>query len=123
MASDFNSDKFGAISPELVIKSLTGCVVSTGKAALRVQIFNNVVTSAVSCASKEDFDINLRRALHMGYDGEVVLRVNKTDYLDGVGFGNCQTCANGTTVTDIVSSLFGEDENGVVYFNIANITT
>ena len=123
MATDFNACGFGAISYETIIKALTGCVTATGKAALRVQMYSNVVTSPVSCSCKEDFAINLQRALHMGYDREVVLRVNKTDYLDGAGFGSCPTCANAMTLTDTISSLFGEDENGVVYFNVANITT
>ena len=59
----------------------------------------------------------------MGYDGKVILRVNIIDYFEGAGtFGECD-CAVPKTIPDMLNSIFGEDAQGNVYLNIANITT
>ena len=124
MATDFNGCGFGAITPDLILSSLIGCVTATGAKALRIQKYTDTATlTPVHCGSDEDFAINLRRALDMGYDGDVVLRVNIIDYFEGAGtFGQCD-CAVPKTVPEMLNSLFGEDAQGVVYLNVANITT
>ena len=124
MATDFNVCGFGAITPDLILSSLIGCVTATGAKAFRIQKYTNTVTlTPVHCGNAEDFNLNLRRALDMGYDDKVVLRVNIIDYFEGQGtFGECD-CGVPKNVPDMLNSLFGEDANGVVYLNIANITT
>jgi len=124
MATDFNACGFGAITPDLILQSLIGCVTATGQKAFRVQIYSETTLTSVHCGNQEDFMLNLRRALDMGYDDKLVLRVNKTDYFEGenIGIGECD-CGIATSIPDKLNSLFGEDANGVVYLNIANITT
>ena len=124
MATDFGACGFGAITPDLILSSLIGCVTATGAKAFRIQKYSDVATlTPVKCANKEDFEINLRRALDMGYDNDVVLRVNMIDYYEGQGtIGQCD-CGVAKTVPEILNSLFGEDNTGKVYFNVANITT
>jgi len=124
MATDFDSCGFGAITPDLILSSLIGCVTATGAKRFRIQKYTDVVTTTpISCGSKEDFEINLRRALDMGYDGDVVLRVNIIDYFEGQGtFGQCD-CGVPKTVPEMLNSMFGEDNTGKVYLNVANITT
>jgi len=124
MATDFGSCGFGAITPDLILSSLIGCVTANGQKRLRVQKYTNVATlTPVHCGNSEDFNINLRRALDMGYDGDVVLRINIIDYFEGQGtIGQCD-CGVAKTVPELLNSLFGEDAQGNVYVNIANITT
>jgi len=123
MATDFTGCGFGAITPDLILSSLIGCVTATGQKAFRVQTYSESTLTPVHCANKEDFEINLRRALDIGYDNEVVLRVNITNYFEEQGtFGQCD-CGIPKTVPEMLNSLFGEDIAGNVYFIVANITT
>lgn len=123
MANEFSINGIGAITPDLILKSLIGCVVATGAKALRIQKFAETTLTPVHCGNYEDFQINLARALMLGYDDVVVLRVNITDYFEGQGtFGACD-CGMGETTSDMLNSLFGEDALGKVYLNLANITT
>ena len=124
MAEFTDYKNFGAITPELILQTLIGCVTLTGAKAFRVQLFNETTLTPIHCANYEDVLINIRRALAIGYDDKLVLRVNKADYYEGenIGFGECD-CGVAQTVPDMVNSLFGEDANGLVYFNMANITT
>lgn len=122
MATDFDGCGFGAITPDLILSSLIGRVTLTGQKRLRVQIFVNTVTlTPVHCGSDEDFNINLRRSMDMGTDGNVILRVNIINYQDGSGIGQ-YNCGIPKTIPEMLNSLFGEDANGVVYLNVANIT-
>ena len=124
MATDFTGCGFGAITPDLILSSLIGCVTADGQKRFRVQTYSDVATlTPVHCGNSEDFAINLRRCLDIGYDDFVVLRVNVIDYYEGQGtFGQCD-CGVAQTVPDMLNSLFGEDAQGNVYFNVANITT
>ncbi len=124
MATDFGSCGFGAITPDLILSSLIGCVTANGQKRFRIQKYTDTVTlTPVHCGNAEDFEINLRRALDIGYDDEVVLRVNIIDYFEGQGtIGQCD-CGIPKTVPEMLNSLFGEDNAGNVYFNVANITT
>jgi hypothetical protein len=124
MATDFGSCGFGAITPDLILSSLIGCVTATGQKRFRIQEYSDVATlTPVHCGNSEDFGINLKRALDIGYDGTVVLRVNIIDYYEGQGtIGQCD-CGVAATVPELLNSLFGEDALGNVYFNVANITT
>jgi hypothetical protein len=124
MAADFNGCGFGAITPDLILSSLIGCVVADGSKALRIQKYTNTATlTPVHCGNNEDFALNLSRALDMGYDDKVVLRVNIIDYFEGAGtIGECD-CGIPKTVPEMLNSLFGEDIAGNVYLNVANITT
>jgi hypothetical protein len=124
MATDFGACGFGAITPDLILKSLIGCDTVTGQKKFRVQLYTVSTLTPVHCGSDEDFEINLRRALDMGYDDKVVLRVNVAQHFEGaeIGIGECD-CGFATTVPDMLNSLFGEDAQGVVYFNVASITT
>lgn len=118
MASDFDSCGFGAISPELILRSLIGCVDNLAgtytQAVLRVELHSEAMTSPVHCASFEDFQINLRRCLDMALDGHVTLRVN----VFSRSVDTCGLCANAATWYDYLNSLFGEDENGLLYLNV-----
>lgn len=124
MATDFNACGFGAITPDLILSSLVGCVTATGAKALRIQEYSDVATlTPINCGNAEDFTINLQRALDMGYDGKVVLRVNIIDYYEGQGtFEECG-CGIPKTTPELLNSLFGVDNAGNVYLNVANITT
>jgi len=124
MATNFTGCGFGAITPDLILSSLIGCVVADGTSRFRIQKYSDVATlTPVNCGSAEDFTLNLRRALDVGEDNEVVLRVNIIDYFEGQGtFGQCG-CGVPKTESDLLNSLFGEGADGKVYFNVANITT
>lgn len=124
MATDFNGCGFGAITPDLILSSLIGCVTADGQKRFRIQLYSNVATTTpVACGNNEDFEINLQRALDMGYDGDVVLRVNVISYFEGQGtIGQCD-CGVPKTVPEMLNSVFGEGIDGKVYLNIASITT
>jgi hypothetical protein len=114
MATDFNACGFGAITPELILRSLIGCVVSNDMPVLRSYCGTAVVTTPVHCGSWEDFQINLRRALVMANDGYVAIRIN---YVTSE-IGTCG-CAVASTWWDYFNSLFGEDSEGNVWVNFA----
>lgn len=117
MATDFNGCGFGAITPDLILKSLRGCGGTTGQGVLRCEFYTNVATSPVHCGSDEDFEINLRRSIDMGIDGKPILRVN----LNAEALEECG-CGVAETDVDIMNSFFSEDGTGKVYFNMKNIT-
>ena len=63
MATDFGVGGFGAITPDLILSSLIGCVTATGASALRIQEYSDVATlTPVNCANAEDYMLNLQRA-------------------------------------------------------------
>ena len=114
MASDFGSCGFGAITPELILRSLVAT--KGGLNSLRIESYTNVTqTSPIHCATKEDFQINLSRALTMAQDGAVALRVN---FVVGLGDGGFNDCANAVDDNYIKNSFFGEGVDGKVYFNV-----
>ena len=117
MANDFTDCGFGAITPELILRTLIGCVSNLAgtytQAVLKVDMYHELMLSPVHCASYEDFQINLRRALNVSNTG-LSLRVN---YLVQ-GLDTCGLCANAITWWDYFNSLFGEDSDGVVYINV-----
>ena len=112
MATDFTDCGFGAITPELILRSLIGCITASPMRAFRIETHTNIVTSAVHCANYEDFQINLNRALAMASDDKPTLRVNMITRV-----ADCDTCGSGNTWFDWLNSCFGEDANGLVYFN------
>ena len=118
MATDLTACGFGAITPDLILRALIGCVDNLAgtytQHTLKVEIHTDALLSPVTCASWEDFQINLRKALTMDTESGTTLRVNKYS----TGYEDCGGCANGTTWYDTMNSLFGMDENGLVYFCI-----
>ena len=114
MATDFNVCGFGAITPELILRSLIGCITGTGVKVFRIEGYTNVATTpATACASYEDFMINLQRAMDMADDGQVTLRMNMLSAADG-GCG----CNEAATWYDNLNSLFGVGVDGKVYINV-----
>lgn len=141
--SDFTDCGFGVITPELILRSLIGCLaegdgplrlqgkslprlpglnildppaqgVNTGQAALKIEFHQEVTTSPVHCGSFEDFQINLQRALVFDPMYGLTLRVNiNWDDLD-----TCGTFQNAITWWDYFNALFGEDSEGLVYLNV-----
>ena len=115
--SDFTDCDFGAITPDLILRSLIGCVDSilfpTAK-GLRVELNQALTTTPVHCLTFEDFNINLRRCLAMAEDGYVTLRINAVSGRTT----NCEDCINATTWYDLLNSLFAKDSEGLVYLNV-----
>jgi len=114
--ADLTACGFGAITPELIFRSLIGCDESTGMPAIRANLHmgEGRFTSPLKCASFEDFLILLQRSLSMGNDGHVLINVN-------VGFDTlttCDDCGSAMTWIELASTLFSEDNNGQVYLNM-----
>ena len=117
MANDFNTCGFGAITFDLIIKALTGCSPNLQgtytQHVLRVEEHSEVITSPIHCANHEDFQITLQRALVVADDGQLALRVNYR--ISGVTTCGCNEAK---TEEEILTDFFGEDAQGLVYFNI-----
>lgn len=126
--SYFNSCGFGAITPELLVRSLLSGITANGDFACGVRTQDvSTTTKTLSkvepCATFVDFMALFQRSLIMAYDGKVAIRTTTTSSNEGAGLENCAACANAYTIEELLSSLFIQDEDGVVYLNIINITT
>lgn len=123
--SDFGSCDFGAISPDLVLRSLLSGItsgVSCGVRIVEVSVIGKTISRPIACASHEDVWSLFARSLMMADDGKVAIRAAKTTSADGAGLENCVSCESGFTLWDYASSVFSQDEDGKVYMNIINIT-
>ena len=124
--SDFNSCGFGAISPELVLRSLLSGIQAIDSCGLRtvdVDTSQMTLISPLSCGSAEDLWTLFTRSLVMADDGLVAIRTTTTTSLEGAGLDNCGGCVGAYFWTEIGGAIFVEDENGNVYMNIIKITT
>ncbi len=121
MASDFTDCGFGAITPELILRSLIGCISTTKY--LRVAMTSPEVTTPIHCANHEDVQINLQRCLAIAtVDNKITLRLNvQSD--NPTPISDCNACGAAVTVPEILNNLFSEDAQGRVYLNVFNTIT
>lgn len=126
--SDFTSCEFGVISPELLVRSLISGIVAQPDSACGIR-FQGVDTSLKTlskveiCATFLDLMTIFQRSLIMAYDGNVAIRTTTTTTLEGASIEECAACQNAYSIEELLSSLFVQDEDGVVYLNVINITT
>lgn len=122
---NFGQCDFGAITPELVLRSLLSGItagVSCGLRFVEVDVGGKTMTKPGGCASFEDLFTLFQRSLMIADDGVVAIRSTTTNSANGVGLENCTSCANGYALWEYASSLFSEDEDGKIYMNLINIT-
>jgi hypothetical protein len=113
---------FGALDPELILRSLLGCDARLEMVYFRIVPYSmSAPLTPITCASNEDFLINLRKSLLLAGDDKIALRVNLATYADGEGLSTCGVCANGFTWADYTNAAFSMDDDGLVYFNIAQL--
>lgn len=121
----FNSCGFGAISPELIIRSLLNSISGEPNCGIRVV---DVDTSAMTmtnpfvCGSFEDVFTLFQRSLMLADDNQIAIRSTTTNSVNGANLEVCGNCGDGYGIPEILGSLFSMDENGNVYLNIINIT-
>ena len=123
--SDFGSCDFGAITPELMIKSLISGINERPTCGLRVvDVDTSGVTmySTVPCATAMDLWSLFLRSLTIADDGMVAIRSTTTTANNGSGLSTCGNCADGWSIYEAMGSLFCQDASGTVYMNIVNIT-
>ncbi len=121
MATDFTACGFGAITPELILRTLIGCIGNTKY--IRVAITTPEVTTPIHCGNYEDVQINLQRCLVIAtVDDKITLRVNvQSD--NPTPISECDVCGAAVTVPEILNNLFSEDSEGRVYLNLFNTIT
>lgn len=123
--SDFTDFKnFGAITPELLIRSLLSGINALDACGIRVKEYAAIdeAHSVHTCTTPSDFIELFKKALVMADDNKVAIRVLRTDSANGVGLDTCQNCINNFTIYELLGSFFVADSTGAVYLNIANIT-
>lgn len=123
--SNFNSCDFGAITPELVLRSLLSGITAKNTCGLRivtVDVSTLTMSAPTQCATANDLFTLFQRALVMAADGKVALRVASTTSAAGVGLGNCTNCTNSFLMEEFASSAFLQDADGKVYLNLINVT-
>ena len=123
--SDFTDCGFGAISPELLIRSLLSGI--NGRPACGIRVEDTSTTGqtmyvAETCGSAEDLMSLFQRALVMADDGHVAIRSTTTTAINGAGLSTCGNCASGYNVYEYLGSIFCQDASGNVYLNVINIT-
>ena len=126
--SDFGTCDFGAITPELLLRSLLSGITAQPTFACGVRLqptstAGKTLSKVGGCASVEDLMTVFRRALIIGYDDKVAIRTTTTTSLEGAGLETCAACQNAYSMEELLSSPFVQDEDGVVYLNIINLTT
>lgn len=125
MASDFNSCGFGAISPEMLVKSLLSGIQAFSACGIRtvaVNVSGKTLSSPHACSTAEDFWNLFLRSLVMADDDKVAIRTVYTSSANGAGLDTCGNCGDYFTVWETLQAIFIEDEDGLVYLNIVNIT-
>ncbi len=123
--SDFTDCGFGAISPELLIRSLLSGINGRPACGIRVNDTDTDQTTmyvAESCGSAEDLMSLFQRALVMADDGHVAIRSTTTTAINGAGLSTCGSCQSGYNVYEYLGSIFCQDASGNVYLNVINIT-
>lgn len=124
--SDFGACNFGAISPELIFRTLVSGIQNAGSCGIRMHGVDTsalTLTQPVYCGTPEDFWSLLHQTLIISHDGKVAIRTNFVTALDGAGLDTCGNCGDGYLLHETMSAIFSRDENGVVYLNVINITT
>lgn len=123
--SDFTTCDFGAITPELLIRSLLSGITGIEACGIRMKMYDivDVATPVYQCTTPTDFMELFRKALVIADDGKVAIRVLRTQSLDGAGLSTCQNCVDSFTVYEFLGSLFIADSTGAVYLNLIQITT
>lgn len=126
--SDFTSPLFGAITPELLVRSLVSGIIAqpTFGCGIRLQgvdTSQKTLSKVPVCATFIDLMTTFQRSLMMAYDGKVAIRTTTTTTLEGASIEECIACGNGYSIEELLSACFVQDEDGVVYLNLINITT
>jgi hypothetical protein len=88
MASDFNSCGFGAISPEMLVKSLLSGIQAFSACGIRtvaVDVSGKTLSSPHACSTAEDFWNLFLRSLVMADDDKVAIRTTYTASANGAG--------------------------------------
>lgn len=108
--------QFGAIDPSLIIRSLTTVANMASDdlgRALRVRPIAHAsagaaIVKAITCASKEDLEINIRRSLWLSCDGRMSLNV----YFHALGcdedIGDPIPCAHAADIPELFNHMFVE---------------
>lgn len=123
--SDFGTCDFGAITPELVFRSLISGIQNAESCGIRivaVDTSQKTLSTPIACSTPEYFWSLLHQTLMIADDGQVAIRANVVSSANGAGLGTCGDCQDGYLLYQIFASLFSKDANGVVYFNIISIT-
>ena len=125
--SDFNSCGFGAITPELIFRSIlrgtTNIAVLEGFCALGcVGTTATRRSTPFVCTDANDLFSLLQRSLVMADDGKVALRVVTISSENGAAFDECIGCANGEAWYQLAARCFTLDDNGDVALIIGYIT-
>ena len=124
--SNFNECDFGAITPELVLKSLLSGIIAFPACGIRTvksSTQGKTLSSPHNCTTATDLWVLFTRALMIADDGKVAIRTTYTDAIAGAGLGTCGDCDTAFQMEEIAQAIFIEDEDGKVYLNIINITT
>lgn len=105
--------QFGAVDAELILRSLIS-VVSTPDAVrglrLRPITYGQsvVAVKAVTCASKEDFEINIRRSLYIHCDNHIALNVFVRSVNCSEPIGTPIPCSHAAGLYELANHLFVE---------------
>ncbi len=126
--ADFIDCGIGAITPEILVRALLSGVTALpdktcGIRAQDVDEAGLTLSKVQACATSYDLFELFKRALVIGYDGKVAIRTITISSNDGAGLETCESCANAFSTEELLSSMFVEDANGVVYMVIVNLTT
>lgn len=123
--SDFGSCEFGAISPELVLRSLLSGIQGNKSCGLRlvvVDVSEKEMTNLGICTDALDLFTVFKQTLVMADDGFVAIRTALHTAADGEGLDHCAACQSGYSMDEYAGSMFSKDTDGNVYLNLINIT-
>ena len=126
--ADFIDCGIGAITPEILVRALLSGVTALpdktcGLRAQDVDESGLTLSKIEVCATKYDLFELFKRALVIGYDGKAAIRTITISSNDGAGLEDCESCANAFSTEELLSSMFVQDQNGVVYMVVINLTT
>ena len=121
--------QFGAIDPSLIVRALTA-VASVATAddgrAFRVRPIshdatNAAIVKAITCASKEDLEINIRRSLWVGCDGRLALNVYYVLRGCEEEMGDTIPCSHAASIYELFNHAFVQItyEDGTIEYALA----
>jgi len=124
--SDFGTCEFGAITPELVLRSLLSGIQGNASCGLRltvVDVSQKEMTNLIVCTDIADLWTIFTQTLTIAHDGLVSIRAAIHTSLEGAGLDTCGACQSGYTMAEYAGSMFSKDTDGTVYLNLIQITT
>lgn len=107
---------------DTLLRALYAEVDADGTHGLRIAQKTKKEGGVITCSNKDDFNQLFKRALEVGDDGTVVIRVCVTDFADGAGLSAGDECDQYRSLDLLSRLVFVFTTDDEVALSLLNIT-